>query len=159
MADAEGHPPAPTSSVGAIPIEWRCKACRFEQWVRVTAKGRPSVLLRGHDTFTDAEREASARVNAWRNARMKLAMRPCPRCGAIDRAALVKGVVWTFSGATLATAVIIAVALIQGLLLFTGAWPLLAAPVVGFAFSAFMWLVVWPAGGREIVPMENEVRR
>lgn len=142
----------------SFPFEWRCAACRFEQWVHVKARGSnrfPTMTGKGGDpSFENRLAEDRARQDAWRSAKMKLALRPCPKCGAIDRKTVTKTIVRTFVVSTLTTAV-----LVDGGLLLFGAgvlFPsllvvgLIASPLIGASTTAGLWYQRWLPSRRDV---------
>ena len=140
----------------SFPFEWRCASCRFEQWVHVKARGsnRFPRIDGGNASLENGLAEDRARQDAWRSAKMKLALRPCPRCGAIDRKTVTKTMIRAFVVSTLTSVIVIEgalvmfrVAALSPSLLVVG---LLASPVVGAATTAWLWYERWLPSRRDV---------
>ncbi len=146
----------------SFPFEWRCVSCRFEQWVHVKARGanRFPTVDGGNASLGNALAEDRARQDAWRSAKMKLALRPCPRCGAIDRKTVTATITRTFVVTSLSSAIVIEgalvffrVALLSPWLLVAG---LVASPIIGASTTAWLWYQRWQPSRRDVtVPDEQ----
>ena len=143
-----------TTHQASFPFEWRCASCRFTQWVRVKAKGSgTSLLARADDSVASSIATMNAQQNAWRGAKMKLAQRPCPKCGAVDRRTIVLTVVRAFFVSTFSAALPLGYVFLQMQLPPFTAWALPATSVAcGLGITAFLWFFRWQAAGRDIVP-------
>jgi len=139
----------------SFPIEWRCRQCRFEQWVRVNATGSGTATFDDpSDSVSRNIAQSAAQQTAWRAARMKLALRPCPKCGAIDRRTAAAGVARAFVVGSLTASVPVGYELLQ---LEFPAWTplaLLICPAVGALVTVWLWFFRWQPGGRDLVPLE-----
>lgn len=143
-----------------FPFEWRCAACRYEQWVHVKAVRTNRLPTRGgpDDSLDAGLARDRARRDAWRAARMKLALRPCPRCGAIDRKTVTGIIARTFVRTTLSAMVVGEVAVAGLGLGIVAPWTtvavLAAGPLVGAATIAWLWFQRWQPGRRDVtVPL------
>lgn len=146
----------------SFPFEWRCVSCHFEQWVHVKARGtnRFPRLDGGNASLENGLAEDRARQDAWRSAKMKLALRPCPRCGATDRKTVVATIARAFVVTSLSAAI-----LIDGALLLWGpgvlfpsllAAGLVVSPVIGASTTAWLWHQRWQPSRRDVtVPDEQ----
>jgi hypothetical protein len=139
-----------------FPFEWRCAACRYEQWVHVKAVGANRFPTRGgpDNALDEGLARDRARQDAWRAAKMKLALRPCPKCGAIDRKTVTVIIARTFVVTTLST-IVVAEAVLLGwgvgvLFPWTNVAALAAGPLVGAATTAWLWYQRWQPSRRDV---------
>lgn len=139
-----------TNVKATFPFEWRCASCRFEQWVHVRSQGSGDAIISGNGlgsaTSNSVDRglaKMAAQQDAWRAAKMKLALRPCPKCGAIDRRTVVATVVRSLVVSTLVAGGATALLMVKLGFPPWALWTFLASPVQGAAVTAFLWVVRW----------------
>lgn len=127
-------------------IDWQCKACGLEQSlvVRVASAGQPDDDAESVENAAGRQNAAFFRESMERNrVHMKLARRPCPKCGAVDRRKLVLGALRSFLLATFVASLTGLIEVVREDVPIPVEWVLVGAPVVGLAWTGYQLAVRW----------------
>lgn len=113
-------------------IEWKCKACGLRQAAEHASSEEPLQTPMGDS----------------RTAHMKLARRPCPKCGVADVAGQRRFFLTTFLVTTLGTFAVLLVTMWTQLSSVSPGM-LLLSPVVGGLYPTWLWHTRWMPGARD----------